>query len=122
MTRNLSISLAKLDSTRAAMHTDPSSPTSAAVRGFEENVGEENKNIKVTGILEQAQQDEADAAYARFAGSQALLAGDISMGGDVLSGLSGAVRGLPGGSLGNSSIGNPTQIGALYLSATVHVT
>lgn len=57
MTRNLSISLAKLDSTRAAMHADPNSPTGAAVRDFEQNVGTENKNIKVTSLYEQAQQD-----------------------------------------------------------------
>lgn len=91
MTRNMAINLAKLDTIRAAAHTSPFSPTGAAVRGFTEETDTQNKNIKVTSIMEQAQQDEADAAYERFAGSQALLSGDISMVGTALSGTAGAV-------------------------------
>jgi len=51
-------------------------------------------------------------AYLRKVGSDALLAGDVSAGASILKGISGLNFG--GGSLGNSSIGNPTQIGALY--------
>lgn len=91
MTRNLAITLGHIDAIRAASHTDPTSPTGAAVRNTEEAIGTEQKDIKVTSYLEQAQQNEADAAYMRYAGSLALLAGDISMAGDVLGGLGGAV-------------------------------
>jgi hypothetical protein len=92
MTRNLSITLAHIDATRAAGHTDPFSPTGMAVRGATEQIGTEQETMKVASIKQQALQDEADAAYERFAGSQALLAGDISMAGDALSGLSGAFK------------------------------
>jgi hypothetical protein len=95
MTRNLAISLGKLDAIRAGGHADPFSPTGAAVRQTESDIGTEQKNIKVTNIMEQAKQDEADAAYMRYAGSQALLAGDISMAGTALGGVAGAIK--PGG-------------------------
>lgn len=91
MTRNLAISLGHLDALRAASHTDPSDPTNSAVRQFESNVGTQQKNIKVASIEAQVKQDEADAAYLRYAGSQALLAGDISMASDVVGGASGAI-------------------------------
>lgn len=93
MSRNLAITLGQLDSLRAAQHVDPSSPTSAAVRDFNEQVGTEDKNIRVDSIMAQSQQDEADAAYMRDASSRALLSGDIAMAGDALSGLSGALKG-----------------------------
>ena len=92
MTRNLAITLGKLDATRAAGHTDPFSPTGAAVRDMTSDIGTEEKTMKVASIQQQALQDEADASYMRYAGSQALLAGDISMAGDFLGGLSGAVK------------------------------
>jgi len=55
--------------------------------------------------------DRADAAYLRQAGNEALLSGDIGAGGNVLSGIAGAFRGLPGAGPASS---NPTQIGSLY--------
>lgn len=91
LTRNLAITLGNIDAVRAAAHDDPTSPTGAAVRGFAEEVGTENKSIRVDSILAQAQQQEADAAYMRQSASEALLSGDISAGGDILKGLSGAV-------------------------------
>lgn len=112
MTRNLAISLGKLDTIRAAGHTDPFSPTGAAVRQTESDIGTEQKNIKVTSIMEQSQLDESEAAYMRYAGSEALLAGDIGIAGAGFKGLAGAFSGLPGG--GGPASANPTQIGALY--------
>jgi hypothetical protein len=46
------------------------------------------------GSFERPVADEADAAYMRYAGSRALLSGDIAAGGDFLSGLSGAVKSM----------------------------
>lgn len=115
MTRNLAISLGRLDSLRAAERTDPTSPTGAAVRGLTEQIGTEQKSIKVDSIMEQAQQDEADAAYMRSAASRALLSGDFAIGGDVLSGLSGTLKGLPGGpGLAPTTSDDPLQRGARY--------
>ena len=92
MTRNLAISLGKLDSIRAAGHANPFSPTGAAVRGTEEEIGTENKNIKVTGYMEQAQLDESEAAYLRSASNNALLAGDIGMAGQLFGAGAGALQ------------------------------
>ena len=92
MTRNLSISLAHLDAVRAAGHTDPTSPTGAAVRGTIEERGTEAKDITVENILQQSRMDEANAAYLRSSASNALLAGDISMVGDLLGGAAGATK------------------------------
>jgi hypothetical protein len=112
LTRNMNITLGHIDAVRAVARTDPTSPTGAAVRDYTEQVGTEQKEIQVGNILAQVKQQEADAAYLRYSGNVALLSGEISAGADILGGLSGALK--PGGSLGNSSIGNPTQIGALY--------
>jgi hypothetical protein len=92
MTRNLSITLGHIDAVRAAAHTDPTSPTGAAVRGTFEQAGVEKKDIAVENILQQVRQDEADAAYQRKSASDALLAGDISMGADVTAALAGAMK------------------------------
>jgi hypothetical protein len=94
MTRNLSISLAHLDAVRAAAHTDPTSPTGAAVRGTIEERGTEAKDITVENILQQSRMDEANAAYLRSSASNALLAGDISMLGTFAQGVSGAAKSL----------------------------
>jgi hypothetical protein len=97
LTRNLAISLGNLDAIRAAARTDPTSPTGAAVRDYTEQVGTEQKNIKVDSIMAQAQEDESDAAYLRKASSDALLSGDLGAAGDILGtkGLSGLFPGKP---------------------------
>ena len=114
MTRNLNIKLGNLDAIRAAAHDNPYSPTGAAVRDYESYYGTEEKNIKVDSIMAQAQMDEANAAYLREASSTALLSGGIGAAGNILSGISGSPLLKGGGSLGNSSIGNPLVPGALY--------
>jgi hypothetical protein len=94
LTQNLNMTLGNIDAVRAAGHTDPTSPTGAAVRNQIEGIGTEKKNIQVDSINAQAQEDEANAAYLRQAGSQALLGGVLGAGGDVLKGLAGAIPGL----------------------------
>ena len=92
MTRNLAITLGKLDATRAAGHTDPFSPTGMAVRDETSDIATSEKTMRVASIKQQALQDEADASYMRYAGSQALLSGNISMLGDFFGGTGGAVK------------------------------
>jgi hypothetical protein len=99
MTQRLAITLGHIDAVRAAAHTDPTSPTGAAVRGTREQLGEEAKNITVENILQQSRTDEANAAYLRSQSHNALLSGDLSMLGDLFSGGAGAMKsGAPGGS------------------------
>jgi hypothetical protein len=103
MTRNLAITLGHVDAVRAAAHTDPSSPTGAAVRGEIEEVGTEKKQITTENILNQVRLDEGEAAYLRTQSSNALLSGNIAMVGDLFSGLSSALSGGGGGGGGGVS-------------------
>jgi hypothetical protein len=107
MTRNLAISLGHLDAVRAAQHTDPTSPTGAAVRGTIEETGTEAKDITVENILQQSRMDEANAAYMRSLASNALLAGDVAMVGNLFSGLGGAAQSMPGATPVDTSVPLP---------------
>jgi hypothetical protein len=78
LTRDLNTTLGNLDAIRSAAHTDPSSPTGAAVRGMEEGIGIDQRNIKVGNVLAQASQSEADAAYYRVAATSALLGASMT--------------------------------------------
>jgi hypothetical protein len=102
LTRNLAITLGHIDAVRAASHTDPTSPTGAAVRGTIEERGTEAKDISVENILQQSRMDEANAAYMRSAASNALLSGDVSMLSDAFSGIAGML-GSMGGAPGTPS-------------------
>ena len=110
MTKNLAITLGHVDAVRAAAHTDPTSPTGAAVRGEIEATGQMKKEITVENIMQQVRMDEANAAYLRTSASNALLAGDVAMAGDLFSGLSGTMAGGGGGAGGGgfSVGGGPT--------------
>jgi hypothetical protein len=110
LTRNLAITLGHIDAVRAASHTDPTSPTGAAVRGTIEERDVEAKDITVENILQQSRMDEASAAYLRSAASNALLSGDIGMAGQLFSGASGAMA--PGGQPG------PFGAGGMFGSGT----
>jgi hypothetical protein len=92
MTRNLAITLGHVDAVRAAMHTDPTSPTGAAVRGEMEATGQMKKEITVENIMQQTRMDEANAAYMRSQASNALLEGNISMFADAAQGMAGALK------------------------------
>jgi hypothetical protein len=110
LTRNLAITLGHVDAVRAAMHTDPTSPTGAAVRGEMEATGQMRKDITVENILQQARMDEANAAYMRSQSSKALLSGDIAMLSDMFQGAAGALGGAGGTGMGpgQSITGGPT--------------
>ncbi len=109
LTRNLGVTLGNIDAIRAAARTDPTSPTGAAVRGCAEATGIEQRNIQVASIEQQAREDEANAAYLRYASGQALLAGNVSAISDILRGTARALPGL--GGLGGGGAGvNPDSI------------
>jgi hypothetical protein len=95
MTQRLAVTLGHIDAVRAAAHTDATSPTGAAVRGYREELGEQQKEITVENILQQSRRDEADAAYMRSNATNALLAGDISMVATGFEGLAGAMKPTP---------------------------
>ncbi len=77
MTRNLNTTLGNIDAVRAAANADPNSPTGAAFRDNQEDIGNQNKSITVNSILQQSTQDRNDAAYYKSAASNALFSGEI---------------------------------------------
>lgn len=77
MTEQLNNTLGRIDAVRAAAHDDPTSPTGAAIRDTAEYQGNRQKSITVDNILEQANQDTADAAYLRAAGKYALSTSEV---------------------------------------------
>jgi hypothetical protein len=109
MTRNLAITLGHIDAVRAAAHTDPSSPTGAAVRGEREMLGTEAKGITVENILQQSRMDEANAAYMRSQASNALLFGDLGMLGTAFGGAAGAFSRGGTGDLSTAIIPMPRE-------------
>jgi len=108
LTRNLAITLGHVDAVRAAMHTDPTSPTGAAVRGEMEATGQMRKDITVENILQQARMDEANAAYMRSQAGNALLEGNLAMLGDAFKGGAGALSGMGGGPGAAPVYGDPS--------------
>ena len=94
MTRNLNVTLGNIDAIRAAARTDPSSPTGYAVSAQAEAIGTEQRTITVDSLKAQAQEEEANAAYLRQAGAEALTTGNISAIGSLLKTGSGALSSL----------------------------
>lgn len=88
MTEDLSNTLGSIDAIRAASGTDPTSPTTAAYRDRQEFVGTRKKNIQITNILGQSEQDDADAAYLRSSGNYAMQAGQMGALGGLVKGFS----------------------------------
>jgi hypothetical protein len=86
MSAKLAQTLGNIDAVRAASHSDITSPTAAAYRNQQEQLGLSQKAIAVDQILAQSRQEEDEAAYLRRAGKFALTQGYISAGADVLSG------------------------------------
>jgi hypothetical protein len=87
LTRKMVDTLGNIDAIRAAAHDDPSSPTGAAVRDYQETLGITKRTTAVDNILEQSSQDTADAGYLRTAGKYALLGGELGAAGTIGSSL-----------------------------------
>lgn len=79
--------LGMIDATRAAAHADPTSPTGAAVRDWNEQLGLTKKAIDVDNIMAQVQQESDDARYLRQAGKQALQMGYLNAATDTAAAL-----------------------------------
>lgn len=88
LTEKLNVTLGNIDTISAAAHLDPTSPSTAAYRDYQEYQGTRAKEITVDSLLSDARQKESDAAYLREAGSFALGTSFLSAGGDILKGLS----------------------------------
>jgi hypothetical protein len=86
-TIKLATDLGNVDAIRAAAHTDPTSPTGAAVRDWHEQLGLTRKAIDVDNIIAQANQEASDAAYLRQAGKFALTQSYVQAGADTASAL-----------------------------------
>lgn len=116
MTRNLVMTLGNIDAVRAASRVDPSSPSAAAVHDFVEQTGEEQRSITTSNIARQAQMDEQNAQYMRYASSQALLGGDLAAAGTILGGLGGGIKSMGGfGGGGGGGGSSPFDVtGSLY--------
>jgi hypothetical protein len=83
----LAADLGNIDALRAAAHSDPTSPTSAAVRDLHESLGLTQKSSADDQIMAQSAQEESDAAYLRSASKYALLAGELGAGATLLGGI-----------------------------------
>lgn len=84
LTDRLATSLGNIDVVRAAAHTDPSSPTTLALRARDTEVSNQEKAIKVGNILAQQSEDLYSADYLGQAGQFAMQMGEVSAGADVL--------------------------------------
>lgn len=69
---DLNRTLGNIDAIRAAANTDPTSPTSDAIRGTQTYMSERQRTTSVNNILAQARTNEADAKYVREAGDFAV--------------------------------------------------
>jgi arginine utilization protein RocB len=88
LTEDLTTTLGMIDAIKAAGGTDATSPTTAAYRERQGFIGTRKKNIQVTNILAQANQDDADAAYLRQSGSYAMGMGQLGAFGGLVKGFS----------------------------------
>jgi hypothetical protein len=93
MTRQLNQTLGNIDAVRAAAGADPNSPTGAAVRDNQEDIGTDQKRITVDSIMAQSTQERNDAAYYRSAASNALFAGGIGAAAGIAKGIAGMAVG-----------------------------
>jgi hypothetical protein len=107
---NLNTTLGNIDAIRAAVHIDPSSPTTAALRDYNTMISDRQRMAAVGTIRQQASEDEAGATYLRKAGDYALLMGYLDAGTKIAGGVG---MGLSANKpfSGNS---NPTRLGSLY--------
>ena len=99
-----------MSAVRAAAHTDPNSPTGAAVIGQQESAMEDQKRIQVSSIMSQSAMDANQAAYLRNASSTALLGGALGAAGSLFKGI-GGLPGLSGGPGGGPGSPMPLQGG-----------
>lgn len=91
-TEKLVNTLGNIDAVRAAAHTDPTSPTGAAIRDWNETLGLTKKSIDVDNIMAQVDQEQSDAAFLRQSSKYALLGGELGAGASIFGALGKAVH------------------------------
>ena len=119
MTNRLAVTLGHIDAVRAAAHTDISSPTGAAVRGYREELGTEQKGIAVENILQQSRMDESNAAYLRNAAHNALVTGNVQMLADTFGAAAGAIKGMGGDGTPSAGVNPDSPEGQVAYSASI---
>jgi len=72
---NLNTTLGNIDAIRAAVHIDPTSPTTVALRDYNTKISDRQRMAAVGSLREQASADEAGATYLREAGDYAVKMG-----------------------------------------------
>lgn len=109
MTDRLATTLGNIDVTRAAMHTDPTSPTTMALRSRATEVMNQERAIRVGNIMAQSTEDLSGAAYEQSAGTFAMQMGELGGATDVLSAIG---KTSPGtfGAPGAPTVGPPLDI------------
>jgi hypothetical protein len=98
-TDKLATTLGNIDVVRAAGHTDPTSPTTMALRSRAAEVSNQERAIKVGNIIAQQSEDITDASWLKSAGNFALDMGYVTAGADVATGIGKTnpnLFGLPG--------------------------
>lgn len=91
MRENLNTTLSNIAVTRAAMHTDITSPTGVAVAAHNTMLSDRQRTAALLTIDSQVAQDKADANYDRQAGRYALDQGYIGAGIGVAGGVAKAL-------------------------------
>lgn len=86
-TENLSIKLDNIDAVRAAQNSDPSSPTTAAIRSRTSYLANEDQSIQVGNIMAQVNEDQASSAYYNSAASYAMTMGDVGAAANLAKGI-----------------------------------
>jgi hypothetical protein len=109
LTDKLATTLGNIDVIRAAGHTDPTSPTTRALRDRATEVSNQERAIKVGNIYAQQSEDLTDASYLRSAGDFALNMGYVTAGADVATAIGKTNPNLFG--FGGSSTPSPIQGG-----------
>jgi hypothetical protein len=83
MRQQLNTTLGNIDAIRGAANIDPTSPTTSAIRDWNQKVGDTQRVAKVMSINAQADEDEASAKYLREAGDFALKTSYLKAGANL---------------------------------------
>lgn len=110
LTDRLATTLGNIDVIRAAAHTDPTSPTTVALRQRATGVANQERAVRVGNILAQQSEDLASADYLTSAGKFAMNMGELGAATDVLGGIAKTSSGTFGFGGGAPTVGPPLDI------------
>lgn len=107
MREELFRTMGNIDAVRAAANADPNSPTIFAIKQNTRGNMDTDRRRAVGNIESQVAEDQAAVKFYRSYGRRAMLGGLLSAGGQLASGLSGAMKG--------SSVGAPMNLAGVKL-------